>query len=235
MTESSPLDLNQAFAEIGRIDFAENDLETVLSRVSELAKRTIPRAGEVSVTLVRGNRATTAAYTGGVALHLDEKQYEKGQGPCLSAAVAGDTMIIDDMAAETRWPEYTPRAAEHGVHSSVSVGLPIQQAVTGALNVYATTVHAFDGEGIEIARTFASYAAVALANAHLYATTAALAEQMQHAMASRAVIEQAKGILVAQTRCTPEQAFDLLIRKSQHSNRKLRDIAQVIVDSAQNA
>jgi GAF domain-containing protein len=235
MSGFNPLDLNEAFAEIGRIDFADNDLETVLTRVSELAKRTIPGASEVSVSLVRDNRATTAAFTGDLALHLDEKQYEKGQGPCLAAAVAGDTMIIDDMAAETRWPEYTPRAVEHGVHSSLSVGLPIQQAVTGCLNVYATSRSAFDAAGIEVAKTFASYAAVALANAHLYATTAALAEQMQQAMASRAVIEQAKGILVAQTRCSPEQAFDLLIRQSQHSNRKLRDIAQTIVDSAQGA
>ena len=235
MSETSPLDLNEAFAEIGRINFAEHDLEDVLTRVSELAKRTIPGASEVSVSLVRDNRATTAAYTGDLALHLDEKQYEKGQGPCLSAAVAGDTLIIADMAAESRWPEYTPGAVEHGVHSSLSVCLPIQQAVTGCLNIYATAVHAFDGEGVEIAQTFASYAAVALANAHLYATTAALAEQMQQAMSSRAVIEQAKGILVAQTRCTPEQAFDLLIRQSQHTNRKLRDIAQTIVDSAQDA
>jgi GAF domain-containing protein len=235
MSKSDPLDLHEAFAEIGRINFADNDLESVLTRVSELAKRTIPGASEVSVSLVRDNHATTAAFTGDLALYLDEKQYEKGQGPCLSAAEAGDTMLIDDMAAETRWPEYTPRAVENGALSSLSVGLPIQQAVTGALNIYATAPHAFDGEGIEIARTFASYAAVALANAHLYATTAALAEQMQQAMASRAVIEQAKGILVAQTRCTPEQAFDLLIRQSQHSNRKLRDVAQVIVDTAQDA
>jgi GAF domain-containing protein len=219
----------EAFAELGRINLAENDLPQVLSRVSELAKRTIPGASEVSVTLLQDSRASTAAYTGELALHLDEQQYEQGYGPCLEAAQAGVTLQIVDMAAEERWPAYVPCALERGARSSLSVGLPIQHAVTGALNIYATEPNAFDVESVALAENFAGYAAVALANAHLYSTTAALAEQMQQAMASRAAIEQAKGVLIAQTGCTPDQAFDLLSRRSQNANRKLRDVAAQIV------
>jgi len=235
MSERNPLEPTAAFAELGRINLAENDLQQVLTKVSDLAKRTIPGATEVSVTLLRGDRATTAAYTGDLALHLDEQQYQRGYGPCLDAAHAGGTVHIADMTTESRWPDYTPRAVEHGAHSSLSVCLPVQQAVTGALNIYAVASNAFDEEALTLAQTFAGYAAVAVANAHLYATTAALAEQMQEAMASRAIIEQAKGILIAQVHCTPEQAFDLLTRQSQHTNRKLREIAQAIVDAAQQA
>jgi len=235
MSQDDSLDPNAAFAELGRINLAENDLQQVLTTVSELAKRTISGAAEVSVTLLRGDRATTAAYTGDLALHLDEQQYEKGYGPCLDAAHAGATVHVQQMTTEERWPDYIPHAVKHGARSSLSVCLPIQEAVTGALNIYAVVSNAFDDEAVTLAQTFAGYAAVAVANAHLYATTAALAKQMQEAMVSRAVIEQAKGILMAQVHCTADQAFELLTRRSQHTNRKLRDIAQAIVDAAQEA
>jgi GAF domain-containing protein len=225
----------RAFAELGRINLAETDLQQVLARVSELAKQTIPGAAEVSVSLVQGGRARTAAFTGELALHLDERQYERGYGPCLAAAAGAETVLIPDMASEDRWPEYTPEAQRHGAQSSVSVGLPVQDAVSGALNVYGTEPKAFDHDAVELARTFAGYAAVALANAHLYSSTAALAQQMQEAMDSRATIEQAKGILVAQRGCTPEAAFDILVRGSQAANRKLRDIAADIVRGAQQS
>ena len=112
--------------------------------------------------------------------------------------------------------------------------IPFQEAVLGALNIYATQPGAFDQDAIELARTFAGYAAVAIANAHLYHATAALAEDMRRAMETRAVIEQAKGILVAQLHCNPEQAFELLTRLSQTTHRKLRDCAADLVTSTAN-
>jgi GAF domain-containing protein len=117
------------------------------------------------------------------------------------------------------------------VHSSLSVALPLQEAVLGALNIYATQPAIFDRDAVELARTFAGYAAVAIANARLYQATATLAEDMRRAMETRAVIEQAKGILVAQRHCTPEQAFELLTRLSQATHRKLRDCAVDLVTS----
>jgi AmiR/NasT family two-component response regulator len=83
---------------------------------------------------------------------------------------------------------------------------------------------------VELAETFATYAAVAVANAALYTSTAALASQMQQAVKSRAVIDQAKGILMAQHRYSGDEAFAGLVRLSQQRNIKLRDVAQSIVD-----
>ena len=139
---------------------------------------------------------------------------------------------VPDTATETRWPAFVAEAQRLGVRSTLSVGMPIREAVAGGLNFYATDVAAFDEQSIEAAKTFAGYAAVALANAHLYETTAALAAQMSDAMATRAVIEQAKGVLVAQQGLTPDEAFEILSRASQNGDRKLRDIAQAIVDGA---
>jgi len=233
MTTQIPMDPMLAVAELGRINLAEGDLGQIFGRVAELAKQSIPGAEEVSVTLIQADKATTAAFTGDLALHLDERQYEQGHGPCLAAAAGGETVHITDMTAEDRWPDYTPEAVREGARSSLSIGIPVQQAATGALNIYSTHPDAFGDDALELGATFASYAAVALSNAHLFSSTAALAVQMKEAMASRAVIEQAKGILIAQRGCSTEEAFDILVRASRNGNRKLRDICQALVEKSQ--
>jgi GAF domain-containing protein len=234
----SPLDPGAAFAELGRIRLSDTDLDGVLTRIAELAKATLPGAAEVSVTLVRGTGAHTATFTGDLALELDEGQYDQGTGPCLEAAEAagGEEVIsVPDMATEDRWPGWVRRAHEAGVHSSLAIGLPLQEGVSGALNIYGARANVFDQDAIALAQTFARYAAVALGNAHLYDSTATLAEHMKAAMASRAVIEQAKGIIMGQQRCDADQAFAILTKISQDSNRKVRDVAAALVARAQHA
>jgi GAF domain-containing protein len=228
------LDPTAAFAELGRINLAENDLPGVLTRVAELARRTVPGAAEVSVTMVRERVAETAAYTGPLALSLDEWQYQQGTGPCLEAAATRTTVSLPELAADDRWPNWAERALAAGARSSLSVGLPIEDHVDGALNLYGVHDAAFDDDAVMLAETFAGYAAVALANANLYGVTAQLARQLQSAMASRAVIEQAKGVIMGRRRCTAEAAFAVLAKLSQDSNRKVRDVAALLVAEAQD-
>jgi GAF domain-containing protein len=227
-----PLDHIVPFAELSQIKLGDTDLQGVLSRVAELARNSIPGAGEVSVTLVRDQVAQTAAFTGPLALALDERQYADRQGPCLAAAVSQTTITIDDLALDSRWPGWAAKAVSAGARSSLAIGLPVREKTSGALNVYAPTPAAFDEEAVLLAEAFAGYAAVALANAHLYDTTTSLAMHMQKAMEHRSIIEQAKGIIMAEYRCTADQAFAILTKTSQDSNRKLRDIAATLVEKA---
>ena len=224
-----------ALLELGQIRFNDIDLNGVLLKVAELAKRAIPKTSDVSVTLVRDQQAFTAAFTGADALELDESQYDAGYGPCLEVAQATGVISIPDMAAETLWPTFTKQALAHGLHSSLSIALPVQESVVGALNLYSRSKSAFDQDSVELGLTFASYAAVAIANAHLYQTTAVHAANMRHAMETRSVIEQAKGIMIARLGCGPTEAFEALSKASQDSNRKLSDIAAEVVAHAQNA
>ncbi|GGQ71595.1 GAF and ANTAR domain-containing protein [Couchioplanes azureus] len=232
MTHAEPMDPNEAFAELGHIRLAELDIDALLDKIAQLTKRTVPGACEVSVTLVRGADAHSAAFTGELARDLDEFQYQHGQGPCLEASVTTASLSVPDTGSEDRWPDWARTAKEAGAYSSLSIGLPVQEKVTGALNVYATKAHAFDDDAVALAQTFAGFAAVALANAHLYDTQATLAGHMQKAMESRAVIEQAKGIIMGQRRCTAAEAFAILDKLSQDANRKLRDVATALVDKA---
>ncbi|MBB4744750.1 GAF domain-containing protein [Actinoplanes octamycinicus] len=227
------MDPTAAFTALGRINLGETDLEGVLATIADLAKRTVPGAFEVSVTLIRDRGPHTVASTGEAADLVDKWQYERGSGPCLDACKQRSTLLVEDVAGERRWPGWETNAREAGVGCALSVGLPIRERVAGALNIYAESVRAFDEDAVVLAETFASYAAVALANAHLYNTSMTLAQHMQTAMESRAVIEQAKGIIMGQRRCSADEAFTILSRASQESNRKLREVAADLVERAQ--
>ena len=229
MTPTPHLTPADAFVQLGRIKLGETTLHGVFQQVADLARRTVPGAGEVSVTLVQSGRAHTPACTDEWALALDEAQYDLGHGPGLDAALSTSTQHIADMAGEERWREWTVRACAAGAHSSLSIGLPVRDAVTGALNLYATRPYAFDEDALAAAQTFASYAEVAMANAYLYNAQTTLAQHMEVAMRSRAVIEQAKGIIMRDRRCSADEAFAVLTKLSQHSNRRLRDVAVALI------
>ncbi len=235
MTNPQAMQPTDAFAELGRIKYDETDFATVSAKLAKLAKRAIPGTDDVSITLVGPGGAYTAAFTGQRAMTVDEWQYQQGNGPCLAAAAAIITVTVPDTAGEGRWPDWANRAVDAGVHSSLSIGLPLHGSVSGAFNVYATTPHAFDEDAVILAETFSGYAAVAMANAHRYAGTASLADHTRAAMDDRAVIEQAKGIIMAERRCPADEAFAILAKVSQDTDRKLPDVAAALVDSAVHA
>lgn len=223
-------DPRDAIAELARLPFDTTTMDGMLRRIADLARELIPGVEDASVTLIVNDTAHTAACTGRLASELDESQYERGYGPCLEAAVGEEIREITDARLETRWPDYARTAVERGSLSSLSVPLPVREGVHGGLNLYAVEADGFDDDARDVSRVFASYAAVAVHNMHLYANTRDQAEHLHTAMRTRAVIEQAKGILMSQRRCTADEAFALLAAASQRSNRKLRDIAQAIVD-----
>jgi GAF domain-containing protein len=207
---------------------AEENSQSVLQRVVDLAKQAMTDGAEASITLLRGEHATTAAYTGELALELDEMQYQRGYGPCLEAALGGWPIEIPDGRTEDRWPEYMPTFLDRGALSSLAVPVATAQLAAG-LNVYAPAADAFTDQHREALSEFAAYAAVALTNMDALADALDQAENLKKAMEYRAVIEQAKGILIERYKLTADQAFRLLAEASMHTNRKLRDLALDLV------
>jgi GAF domain-containing protein len=161
-----------------------------------------PGADEVSITLIDGDKPSTVAFTGGLAVQLDERQYEDGFGPCMDAARTGGTLALLDLEGEQRYTGFVGAARRAGVTGTLSVGMPVPGRVVGGLNIYRLGdgrggAEHLDQDSVPVAELFAGYAAVALANAELLQSTQRLAQQMREAMTSRAAIEQAKGVLVA--------------------------------------
>ena len=180
----------EALERLGRLSLRELSMEDLLQIVADLTKTVMPGSPEASVTLVGKERPTTVASTGQLATDLDESQYDRGHGPCLHAARSGELTEIADTRADDRWPDYLPRAVEHGNLSSLSIPLAIDsdEQVTGALNIYARRPDAFDADSRSIGTRFGPYAAVAAGNLYAYEAARDMADNLQAALESRAVI-----------------------------------------------
>jgi GAF domain-containing protein len=227
-------DPQAAFGELGRMLLGAKPLIEVLHEVCRLALATLSGVDEVSITLVEQDRTSTAAFTGPLAVTLDERQYADGFGPCLDAAQSGNVVRIDDTASDALYPEFAAVARRQGITSVLAVGLPMPTHVVGGLNLYVGgATGPLDAPTEALASAFGDYAAVALANAALLASRERLATHLQTAMVSRSVIDQAKGVIMSTVRCDADEAFRLLAKRSQQSNRKLRDLAVEIVAAAQ--
>lgn len=221
----------QIHAELSSIVLAAQPLGAVLRRVAELAVTSIPGADDASVTLIEQGKPRTVAFVGQLAVTLDERQYEAGFGPCMDAATGGQMIHVDTADESGAYLGFARQARRQGVRHVLALGLPTLQQTSGALNLYANG-GPFTPQAHEIASAFAGYAAVTLFNATVYAGALDEVIQMKTAIASRAVIEQAKGIVMAQQHCTADEAFAVLVKTSSIANRKVRDIAFDIVERA---
>ena len=211
-------------------------LGLVLQRLALIGQRAIPGAAAVSIVVVRDRATSSAGFTGPVAAVLDERQYEAGFGPCLHAAATAGEVVVVDTAAEVVYPAFAAVAARHGIGSAVALGLAVVGSATAALNVYRPRPGAAGATAMVVtaraARVFATYASVVVSNAVALAAQRSTSAQLRTAMASRAGIEQAKGVLMAQRGITAEAAFALLAVTSQRSDVKLREIAERVLATA---
>ncbi len=216
-----------ALAALAQIILESGTLDDTLRHVCGVAVEVLA-ADDASVTLMTDGVAKTYGATSELALAADEKQYDAGSGPCLDAGRGNQIVSVPDLAGDDRWSA-AKEMAKVGAGCSLSLPLPVQGEAIGALNLYARQVGSFAEVDEARGKEFASYAAVAVANAVSYSSAAEAARHLRAAMEHRGDIEQAKGILIANTGCTPDAAFHLLVQQSQYENRKLRDIAAEIV------
>jgi GAF domain-containing protein len=203
----------------------QTGLQDTLDAIVEAARDIVPGVQHASLSSVTGrHKVTTRAATSELARQIDDAQYSTQQGPCLSTLYDQRTAYLPDMAADERWPAFSIRALQLGIGSMLAVQLFVHGEDLGALNLSNTQTHAFDDESEHVALLLANHAAVAMVGAQEQ-------HRLRQAVSSREVLGQATGVLIERYRTTPEAAFMLLVRASQHSNRKLRDIAEELVRS----
>jgi transcriptional regulator with GAF, ATPase, and Fis domain len=213
--------------ELARSLQQEDTLQDTLQGIVAAAVDTVPGAQYAGLSEVKGRQEiNTPASTDELVRASDAAQYETGQGPCLDAIYVEQTVRVADMANEDRWPEFAKQAAQLGVGSMLSFQLYVVGDNLGALNLYNREPKAFDDESEHVGLLFASHAAVAMAGAQRN-------EQLNRAMGTRDLIGQAKGILMERHKLTAEQAFLLLVRVSQATHTKLRDIAEQLTTVGQ--
>jgi len=224
-----------AALELSALVVGEWPLGELLSRVAKLAKTCVPAADEVSVLLLdEGGGGHRVAFTGRLAASLDERQYPAGFGPGIQAASAGHVVRIQDTSSDTTYPTFAAIAARQGVANTVSLGLRLPNGVKAGITVYRFAAPALDEHDVEMLQVFGVHAGVVMLNHLLFTAATTRTTEIAGAMQSRAVIEQAKGVLLARLHCNPEEAFQDLAKQSQRTNRKLRDVAAEVVEDAQH-
>jgi GAF domain-containing protein len=206
-------------------------VEQFLHEMSVLAAGLISGGTSCGMTMQPDGRPVTVACSDPVAGRVDGLQYELDDGPCLHAMRDGHMVRIEDTADKARWPEFEARAAAEGIRSCLALPLSAGGQPIGAINLYARTASAFGTAEARRAENFAEDASVALTLATRLASHAVLIDQLRSSLASRTVIDQALGIIMARERCTQSRAFAILRSASQNKNVKLRDIAAAVVTS----
>lgn len=206
-------------------------VEQFLHEMAMLAAGLVGGGLSCGMTMQPNGRPVTVACSDPVAARVDEVQYELDDGPCLHAMRDGHVVRIKDTADKMRWPEFEARASSQGIRSCLALPLNVDGRSLGALNLYARTASAFGAAETRRAENFAEYASGALTLAMRLASNAALIDQLRSSLSSRAIIDQALGIIMAREHCTQARAFAILRAASQNSNVKLRDIATAIVTS----
>jgi len=179
------------------------------------------------------NREThTTAHRPRKTGRYDDVQYALGEGPCLTSLRTGEPVLIDDLSTDEHFPRYREAALPLGVRAVFSQPLDGGSHAVGALNLYSTRGGAFGEQEQAEARRFANEVSRALSLAVRLIEQDEQNAQLRTALVSRAVIDQAMGVIMGQNRCTAEEAFVVLRQASQHRNVKLRAVAERIVTSA---
>jgi GAF domain-containing protein len=163
------------------------------------------------------------------AARMDAIQYDIDDGPCLNCLRTNTVITVPDIATDTRWPAFSERGRAEGAGTSMSVPMVVAGFPVGALNLYARRSGALTEADQSRARHFADQAAGAVGLAIRLAASEDAARHLSIALQSRTAIDQAIGVLMGQARIGPDQAFEVMRRRSQHTNTKLRDVAAAVL------
>ena len=228
-TEDQSDDFEQLHALIANSD----DIKGFLNRMAGFAAAALTRSTgapiECAVTLHRRKRSASIAGSSDEAVMLDEIEQRLGQGPCEEALETGEPVLLGDVSSDGRWPQYRESLEAAGCRSVLGMPLDLGPDAAGVLNFFAPATGLFTEDVISDARVFAVMAGQALRLAVRIAAADQLAENLRAAMESRTAIDLACGIIMAQNRCSHDEAFEILRRGSSTRNQKLRALAEEIV------
>ena len=164
--------------------------------------------------------------------HLESLQEKHGIGPCITAFQDKELVSCEDLAEENRWEEFPKEAVEAGLRAVLVSPIPYASDAVGVVAVFSSKAHPWSPEGELALMSFTDLAALAIATALQSAEREERASQLQHALDSRVVVEQAKGVLCATWGLTPRQAFTKLRTDARRSRRPLVDVAAEVVNQA---
>ncbi|HTI77558.1 MAG TPA: GAF and ANTAR domain-containing protein [Mycobacterium sp.] len=235
--DADDVDLQAGLSGVAGIVSGGRGVVNVLHDVAQFAAQAIPGVDGAGITMIESSTDTGQikawAATAAFVSDIDKVQYHVlHEGPCITAMQSGRPVVSGSLGSDDRWPRFGGRVARMGVHSALSMPLTVGDEVIGAINAYAHARDAFSEHAVRLATQFAGPAAVSVCNARLLSDARERTENLQQALVSREVIDQAIGIIRARTGVSAEEAFERLTKLSQHDNMKLRVVAERLVNEA---
>lgn len=216
-------------------DFATGakDLVDSLEILVHLGAATLSRiAGvpiECALTLNRVKRVKTTAGTGTPTERLARLEQEVGEGPLTEALAGTGTAAMNHVATDFRWARYRPYLQDAGFSSVLGLRLSLDEGTEAALAFFAASPQAFPLQVIAEARGFTDIAARGLRLALELQSASTRASDLQSALESRTSIDIACGVIMAQNRCSYNDAIGIISKASSHRNIKLRKVAEGIL------
>lgn len=222
--------LTGALDAMSKVLLEDANVEAMLELIVSLACTSVGRVDDASLSVASGGALGTASATSDGVRGIDGCQYETGEGPCVAAIRDGRAHNVSVAAESVRWPTFVVAATARGFQSVLAIPLLARERTFGAINLYSHSTGTFSDADVAAAQVFADHAAVFLANTLSFADSAETNRQLQTALESARIIGRAQGVLMVRQSCSAEEAFDMLRRASQRSNRKLREIAEEMVE-----
>ncbi|WP_354174208.1 GAF and ANTAR domain-containing protein [Arthrobacter sp. UYEF36] len=211
------------------------DIKSVLDGLTGFAAATMTSTTgvhiECAVTLRRHKRTATIGGSSEKAVVLDRIEQALGDGPCVDALEGGVPVLLGDVASDPRWPEYRSALTAAGISSALGIPMAAGDGWGAVLNLFSPATGPFTEDVVAGAMLFAEMASKALRLAIKIAAADQRGHDLKAAMENRSVIDLACGMIMAQNRCSKDDAFEFLTRASNDRNQKLYVIAQSIVDS----
>lgn len=198
--------------------------------VVDVALEMIPSARWSSITMAQGAGFRSLVASDDTARRIDAVQYMVDSGPCLDSIRHGTIQLVEDLTADTRWPQFAAAVLPQGVRSVLAHRLHLSNGSTGghgvaALNVYADRVDAFDEDALWVGAMLASHGSLGVS----LALSGEKLRDMEQALRTNREIGTAVGVLMGRHSITRDQALELLRLASQDTNRKVVDVAAEVV------
>ncbi|WP_171027515.1 GAF and ANTAR domain-containing protein [Pseudarthrobacter sp. NamE2] len=212
-----------------RADTSEASLTLLAQAAAAEVAEVAGCALDCTVSLPRPKRRPLTVGTSDSALALAQVDQDSGHGPVTQALAGNPAVIANNYSAEPRWPNYWRFLQEAGYRSIASVPLTLEPGCSGALTLMAGGDDVFTGSVLTALTDFGDRAGRSYVMAEEFRTTRAAADQLHAALESRTMIDAACGVIMAQSRCSYEEAFQIIAKASSHRNIKVRVIAETIL------
>jgi GAF domain-containing protein len=225
----APVDLGAALSQMAGLVLSRETVDTALELVTSLAATATAGTLGAAVTVVDEHGKRSKAASNALVEEADALQYRFDEGPCLTAWQRGELVRIDDTTTDGRWPRWNEAASALGVRSVLSAPLLMVQESIGAMKVYCERPMNYGPHDEHVMRLLAGQAAILLANTQSLQEARRLSRQLTEALASRDVVAQATGVLLARGAAGEQEAFATLADAARRTDRPVQDVARALV------